>query len=82
MQQVPIGVAGELYVGGDGLALGYLKNFRLTAERFLPNPFSKGNGSRMYLTGDVVRWQEDGQLEYLGRADQQVKLHGSSDISA
>lgn len=76
MQLVPGGVAGELYVGGDGLALGYLKNFRLTAERFLPNPFSQGNGSRMYRTGDVVRWQEDGQLEYLSRADQQVRLGG------
>jgi amino acid adenylation domain-containing protein len=76
MQLVPGGVAGELYVGGDGLALGYLKNFRLTAERFLPNPFSQGNGSRMYRTGDMARWQDDGQLEYLSRADQQVRLGG------
>ena len=76
MELVPIGIVGELYIAGDGVGHGYWKRASLTAERFLPNPFSKNNGSRMYRTGDLVRWHEDGQLEYLGRADQQVKLRG------
>jgi len=75
-EPVPIGIVGELYIGGDGVAQGYWKRASLTAERFLPNPFSKKNGALMYRTGDLVRWHEDGQLEFLGRTDQQVKLRG------
>ena len=73
---VPQGVVGELYVGGPGLTRGYLGKPDLTAERFLPNPFSETAGERLYLTGDLVRWNSLNQLEYLGRSDQQVKLRG------
>lgn len=71
---LPIGIAGELYVGGTGVGLGYLNRAELTAERFLPDP--RGNGSRLYRTGDVGRWREDGRLEYLGRNDHQVQVRG------
>ncbi|MFO0760704.1 MAG: amino acid adenylation domain-containing protein [Byssovorax sp.] len=72
----PIGVPGELYVGGDGLALGYLRRPELTEERFVPNPFDHERSSRLYRTGDRVRTLGDGTIEYLGRIDQQVKIRG------
>jgi acyl carrier protein len=75
-QPVPIGVPGELYIGGDGVAKGYFRNEQLTAERFIPDPFSKRSGDRLYKTGDLVRYRSDGTLEFLGRLDNQVKVRG------
>jgi acyl carrier protein len=70
----PVGMVGELYVGGTGVGLGYLNRPELTAERFLPDP--AGGGRRLYRTGDIGRWRDDGSLEYLGRNDHQVQVRG------
>ncbi|WP_319929101.1 non-ribosomal peptide synthetase [Xenorhabdus santafensis] len=75
-EPTPLGVAGELHIGGAGVARGYLKQPELTAERFLPDPFADNPAARMYKTGDLGRWLPDGTIEYLGRNDFQVKLRG------
>jgi amino acid adenylation domain-containing protein len=75
-QPLPIGLAGEIHIGGIGVARGYLNRADLTAERFVPDPFSGTAGARMYKTGDIGRWMPDGTVEYLGRNDSQVKIRG------
>ncbi|HEX6083995.1 MAG TPA: AMP-binding protein, partial [Thermoanaerobaculia bacterium] len=75
-EPVPMGVAGEIYIGGDGVARGYLNRPELTAERFLRDPFRAAPNARMYKTGDLGRWLPDGNIEYLGRNDFQVKIRG------
>ena len=76
LRPAPIGVAGELYVGGEGVARGYLRQPALTAERFVPDPFTKTEGARLYRTGDLARRMQDGRIDFLGRLDNQVKLRG------
>ena len=75
-EPAPVGVCGELYIAGAGLARCYLDHAELTAEKFLPSPFSHDPGARMFKTGDLARYQEDGAIEFLGRADHQVKIRG------
>ena len=76
MEAVGVSVYGELYIGGEGLARGYLNRPELTAERFVPHPYSKRVGARLYRTGDICRYREDGAIEYVGRIDGQVKVRG------
>lgn len=76
MKLLPTGMVGELYLGGAGLARGYLNRPELTADRFVPHCFSEQKGERLYRTGDLARWDKGGNLEFVGRVDQQVKIHG------
>lgn len=76
LSPVPIGIPGELYIGGEGLARGYLSRPDQTAEKFIPNPFSEQPGARLYRTGDLARYLPDGNIEFLGRTDHQVKIRG------
>ena len=73
---MPVGVVGEMYIGGDGVARGYLNRPELTRERFIPDPFSSQKSARLYKSGDLARYRQDGRLEYLGRVDNQVKVRG------
>ena len=72
----PIGITGEICIGGAGLARGYLNRPDLTAEKFIPHPFSTDPDARLYRTGDLGRWLPDGNIEYLGRIDDQLKIRG------
>ena len=72
----PVGVPGEVWIGGAGVARGYLNRAELTAEKFISDPFDAAGDGRMYRTGDIARWLGDGNIEYLGRRDDQVKIRG------
>ena len=76
LDSVPIGAIGELFIGGASLAMGYFGDPRQTAERFIPNPFAQKPGERIYATGDLASWDEDGNIHFSGRADHQVKVRG------
>src|SRR3989449_2462270 len=76
MRQAPIGESGEIYIGGAGLARGYRNQPDLTAERFVPDPFSSEPGARLFRTGDLGRYLPDGQVAFLGRIDEQIKIRG------
>ncbi len=76
LQPVPIGIPGELHISSDGLARSYFNHPELTAQKFIPNPFNNKEGARLYKTGDLARYQPDGNIEFLGRIDNQVKIHG------
>ncbi len=77
LRPIPIGVPGELYIGGDGVARGYLNESNLNADKFLPDPFIRNGNSRIYRTGDLARWLPDGNIEFIGRIDNQVKIRGN-----
>jgi amino acid adenylation domain-containing protein len=76
LQPVPVGIAGEICIGGEGVALGYLNRPEQTAQQFIPDPFSADAGTRLYRSGDFGRWQPDGNIEFIGRKDSQVKIRG------
>jgi non-ribosomal peptide synthetase component F len=76
MRPVPVGVIGEIYIGGVGVARGYLNRQELTAEKFVPHPFSQQAGARLYRTGDKARLLPSGEIDYQGRIDEQLKLRG------